>query len=101
MEEPWVQEAADALEKITRDPMADAVAGTARVLSVSAPRRRGRYQECDLELLIEVPGREPRTARAAVVFSTRTWPTVGAVLPARVSTTDEAAFAVKWDALRR
>ncbi|MET0813243.1 MAG: hypothetical protein ABWY03_09320 [Microbacterium sp.] len=101
MEEPWVQEAADALEKITRDPMADAVAGTVRIVSASAPAGRGRYQECELELLAAAAGIPDRTVEEVVVFSTRSWPAVGAVLPARISRSHPGSIDVDWDALGR
>jgi hypothetical protein len=87
------------LERLTADPLADAVAGSIRILSASEPGPRGRYQECQLEVLAEGPGVEPTRVSTAVVTTRRHWPRVGAVLPARVSVSDPRVLDVNWDAL--
>jgi hypothetical protein len=99
--EDWTEDAARQLERITGDPLADAVAGRVRVVSRSEPGGRGRYQPCTIELLAEAEGVPPRTVTTEVVFDRRHWPPVGAVLPARVSRTHPDAVEVNWDALAR
>lgn len=94
-------EVANALERLTADPLTDAVRGTVRVLDASEPEGRARYQECRLELLAEAPGVPPTRVETAVVTSRRYWPRVGAVLPARVSVSDPSVVDVDWDALAR
>lgn len=89
------------LEQLTRDPLADAVPGTVRVLAASDRAARGRYQECTLELEVTAPGVDGVIAHTAVVTSAAHWPTVGQVLPARVSPTRPDVPDVDWDALAR
>ncbi|GAA1911966.1 hypothetical protein GCM10009775_00680 [Microbacterium aoyamense] len=101
MEEPWIQDAAEALDRITRDPMADAVPGRVTILSVAAPDGRGRYRECSIELRAEASGVDARTIGMAVVFDTRALPPAGTVLPARISRSHPDAVEVDWDALAR
>lgn len=90
-----------ALERLTGDPMAGAVPGTVTVLSASEPTGRARYQECTVELSAEAPGIGPAVVRTGVVTTRRHWPTVGAVLPARVSVSTPTVVDVDWDALAR
>lgn len=97
----WKDEAAEQIEAVTRDPLADAVTGTVRLVAVSAPSGRGRYQEATLELVAEASGIESRVIHTAAVFDTRAWPTVGLVLPARISRGHAEALEVDWSALPR
>lgn len=102
--EPAVSEIEQAtawLEKITRDPMADAVAGRARIVAAPEPVGRARYQECDVELAVDAPGIPVTTVRMAVVFPRRIWPRVGDVLPARISASDPGMVEVDWERLRQ
>lgn len=99
--EPWVDEAAAALDRITRDPLADAVAGTVEIVALTAPAGHGRYRECAVELRAQGPGIASRTISSAVVFDTRRLPPVGTVLPARISPSHSEAVEVEWDALPR
>lgn len=87
------------LEKITRDPLADAVPGRVTVLQASEPTGRARYQECALELEVAAPGVSGVIAHTAVVTTRAHWPRVGQVLPARVSPTRPDVPEVDWDAL--
>lgn len=96
-----IEQATAWLEKITRDPMADAVAGRARVVSAPEPVGRARYQECDVELVVDGPGIPATTVRMAVVFPRRIWPSVGDVLPARISASDPGTVEVNWEPLRQ
>lgn len=89
------------LEKITRDPMADAVAGRARVTAAPPPVARGRYQECAVELVVEADGIPETAVAMAVVFPRSVWPRVGDVLPARISRSNPQAVEVDWERLRR
>lgn len=92
-------EIARALERMTADPMADAVAGAVIVVSASEPARRGSYQECRLELLVEAPGIPPTPVSTSVVTRPRHWPHPGMRLPARVSASHPTAIDVDWEAL--
>lgn len=97
----WVDDAARELEKLTRDPLADAVAATVRIVSVSAPAGRGRYQEASMEFAVTASEIEPTTVRSAFVFDRSSWPTVGSVFPAHVSVSDPSAVEIDWSALGR
>jgi len=94
-------EIARALERMTADPMADAVPGAVLVVSVSDPAPRGRYQECRLELIAEGPGIPPTPLTTSVVTRPRHWPRPGMRLPARVSASRPTAVDVDWEALAR
>lgn len=87
------------LEKLTGDPLADAVNGTVMIVSVSEPVGRARYQACSLEVLAEAPGIEPVRVATEVVTSRRHWPRVGQTLPARISVTQPQNVDIDWDAL--
>ena len=97
----WVDDAARELERLTRDPLADAVATTVRIVSVSSPQGRGRYQEASVEFAVTASGTEPRTVRSAFVFDRSSWPTAGSVFPARVSVSDPDAIDIDWSSLER
>lgn len=87
------------LQRLTGDPMADAVPGRLRVLTVSEPGR-GRYQECAMTLAVEAAGIPPVTLEYRAVFPRRRWPRAGMVVPARISRIDPSAFEADWDAQR-
>lgn len=97
----WSDDAAIQLERLTGDPIADAVWGTVVVVSVSERTGRARYQECRLEVSVDAPGIEPITVPLEVVTTARFWPVVGAILPARVSRSQPSRIDVDWDALGR
>ncbi|PZU38462.1 MAG: hypothetical protein DI573_09760 [Microbacterium sp.] len=99
--EEWVGEAAEQLERITRDPMADAAHGAIRVVSVSAPTGHARYQELTVQAQVSALGIEEKTQPLVVVLDTRRLPPVGAVLPARISRTHEGMIEVDWESLAR
>lgn len=94
-----LDEATAWLEKITHDPMADAVRGTATTVAVSAPTGRGRHQSCRVTLRVEAAGIAPHEVEDELVFPVKRWPIVGLVLPARVSPTDPRALEVDWEQL--
>ncbi|SFI17524.1 MULTISPECIES: hypothetical protein [Microbacterium] len=85
------------LERVTGDPLAGAVRGEVEVLTASEPARRGRYQECRLEVRVTAPDREPVTMAVDAVFPRSRWPRPGMVLPARVSRADPPAVEVDWE----
>ncbi len=97
--EPWVDEAAEYLEKITRDPLAGAVRAEVVVVSVSERAPRGRYQECQLEVSVIHDPAPATPVSTAVVTDAAHWPRVGMRLPARVSRTDPSIIEIDWDAL--
>ena len=98
-EQSEIEQATVWLEKLTGDPMADAVRGRVTIVAVSQPAPRPRYQECRVEMIAEAPGIPSTPVVQEVVFSTKRWPRAGVVLPARVSAADPRACEVVWDAL--
>ena len=99
--EEWEEEAAEQLERLTRSPMADAFRGTVRILSLSSPKPRGRYQTCQMELQLEAPELQSETLETEVVLDRRYWPAVGTVLRARISRRKPRMLEVDWEALAR
>ncbi|GAA5037238.1 hypothetical protein ACFQRL_13420 [Microbacterium fluvii] len=99
--EEWVDKAAADLERLLRDPLADAVRGCVRVLSVSEPSGRGRYQEARVELAPEAPGVAPDPVTVTVVLPVKLWPHEGMLLPAQIPPAQPEALEVDWEALRR
>jgi len=97
--EDWEEGAAEALERMTGSPMADAIRGTIRILSLTPPKPRGRYQACRLELELEAPDLPRETLVTEVVFDRRYWPSAGMVLRARISRRKPRMIDVNWDAL--
>lgn len=89
------------LERITGDPLADAVRGRVRVVAVSAPEGRRRYQECTVELAVTADGAPAHTLTQVVVLPRSTWPKVGDVLVAAVSPSRPDALEVDWSPLAR
>lgn len=88
------------LERLSRDPLADAVRGRIRVVSTTDAVGRRRYQECRITATAEGPGIAPTPIVLEVVIDRRHWPQRGQVLPARISVSDPTAVDVFWDALR-
>lgn len=97
MSTDWTDEAAEQLEELIGDPLADAVRGTIRIVGRSAPARRPRYQECLLDVVAEAPGLDPAPVSTTGVFDRKRWPEVGTVVPARVSPTQRGAIEILWD----
>jgi hypothetical protein len=89
------------LERLLGDPIADAVAGTVMIVSVSEPTRRWGYQACQIEIVPDAPGIEPVRVATEVVTTRKHWPKVGGILPARISTTRPERMDINWDALAR
>lgn len=96
-----LDEAAEWLEKITRDPMIDARPGSVTVLSVTDPVGRSRYQECTVELRTAGDGIPDAQVTTAIVLPRKVWPRVGDILPARISASDPSHLEVDWEALTR
>lgn len=96
-----IEQFATQLERLTGDPIADAVPGFVRVVSVSEPKGRFGYEECALELMTEAPGVAETLVRTEIVTQRKSWPKVGQRLPARISTTKPGRVDVDWDALGR
>ncbi|RLK52851.1 hypothetical protein [Microbacterium telephonicum] len=98
-EQSELDQAAEWLEKLAKDPMADAVRGRVRIVAVTPPAERGRYQECVVDLAVEAAGIAPVEVTQHVVFSRKRWPAVGVVLPARISVSVPENLEVAWDAM--
>ncbi|WJL94253.1 hypothetical protein QSU92_09600 [Microbacterium sp. ET2] len=99
--EDWEDGAAETLERLTASSMADAYVGTVRILSLTPPTQRRRYQTCTMELALQVPELEGETLRTEVVLDKRYWPEVGVVLRARISRRKPRMIDADWDALAR
>jgi hypothetical protein len=99
--EDWEDEAAETLDRLTQSPMADAMHGTARVVALSDPKGRARYQSCELQLVLEAPGLAPEPLTTEVVLDRRYWPKAGMVLRASISRGLPRLIEVDWDALAR
>jgi hypothetical protein len=99
--EDWEDGAAEALERLTGSPMADAMHGTIRIVGLSQPQGRRRYQACEMELILEAPELEPEPRTTEVILDRRYWPVVGMVLRARISKRRPRMIEVNWDALAR
>jgi hypothetical protein len=97
--EDWVDDAATQLDRLTGSSMAGAVPGRVRIVSITEPRGRLRYQEAHLEVSAEVPGRAPELRRTEVVLDRRYWPSAGMVLPADIA--PSGALEIRWDVLAR
>lgn len=95
-----VEQAAAWLERLTRDPLVDAVPARLTVVRASDPAPRGRYQECELELEVTLPGRSTVRVTHAAVFPRSLWPRAGDVVPARVSVSHPEVFEAQWERLR-
>ena len=85
------------LEKLTGDPLADAQPVRVRIVRVSDPARRGRYQECRVGLVVE--GSDAAPVEVQVVLPVRRWPRIGLVLPARASRSRPEVIEVDWERL--
>lgn len=96
-----LDKAAAWLERLTRDPLADAVRGRVTVLAASQPATRGRYQECELELAVEAAGIPRTVVSQQLVFPRSVWPRAGDAVPARISRTQPEVFEADWDRLSR
>ena len=96
-----LDKAAAWLERLTRDPLADAVRGRVTVLAASEPAARGRYQECELQLAVEADGVPRTVVTQQLVFPRAVWPRVGDAVPARISRTQPDVFEADWDRLSR
>ncbi len=94
-----MDDAAASIERLTGSPMAGAVPGAVRIVSITEPAGRGRFQQASLEVAVEGPGLEPATVPVEVVLDRRHWPAAGTVLPARIA--PSGAMEIAWDALAR
>ncbi|MET0829126.1 MAG: hypothetical protein ABWY26_06375 [Microbacterium sp.] len=97
--EDWEEGAAEALERMTGSPMADAINGTIRIVSLSQPKGWLRYQACEMELILEGPGLDHEPLTTEVILDRRHWPKAGMVLRARISQRKPRMIDVNWDAL--
>ena len=96
-----IEKFAAQLEKLTGDPLGDAVPGHVVIVSASEPHGRARYQPCSLDVIAEAPGVERIRVSTEVVTSRRHWPRVGDLLPARISVSHPERMDIDWDALAR
>ena len=96
-----IEQMAEQLERMMGDPIGTSVRGLVHIVSASEPEGRGRYQECQLELMTDAAGVPQTLVRTSVVTTRKTWPKVGGTLPARISTINPQRVDVDWEALAR
>lgn len=96
-----MDDAVQMLEKISGDPIADAVKGSVRIVSASERVGRRRYQACELVVLTQAEGIPETRVKTEVVTTAKTWPRVGSVLPALIARNNPRRMEINWDALAR
>lgn len=99
--EDWEEGAAEAMERLSGSRMADAHRGTMRIVSLSEPRGRSRYQTCTMDVILEAPDLAPEPLTTEVVLDRRYWPVPGTTLRARISRRLPRMLEVDWEALAR
>jgi len=97
-EESELDQAAEWLERLVKDPTAR---GTATVRAVNDVARRPRYQTCILTATIQAPGLEPTEQRLEYMVRRDFWPAVGDVLPAIVHVERPERTEIDWDLIAR
>ena len=79
--------------------MSDPVRGSAQVVSCSANRGRGVYQNCHLQLVIQAEGVPARAVEQQTLVHRSRWPFPGMTLPATVDRANPTHVRIEWDEL--
>ena len=79
--------------------MSDPVRGTAQVVSCSANRGRGVYQNCHLQLVVQAEGVPVRAVEQQTLVHRSRWPFPGMTLPATIDRANPANVRIDWDAM--
>ena len=81
--------------------MADPVAGTLLVTSISMPGRRNAiFQMTRLTGVVSAEGVEPFAVQHNGLVRTAQWPQPGTTMPVIVDRADPSRFAIEWDKVR-
>jgi len=79
--------------------MSDPVRGSAQVVSCSANRGRGVYQNCHLQLVVQAEGVPARAVEQQTLVHRSRWPFPGMTLPATVDRANPNHVRIEWDEL--
>ena len=79
--------------------MADPMRGTAQVVSCSANRGRGVYQNCHLQLVVSGDGVPATAVEQQTLVHRSRWPFPGMTLPATIDRANPANVRIAWDEL--
>jgi hypothetical protein len=79
--------------------MSDPVRGSAQVVSCSANRGRGVYQNCHLQLVVQAEGVPARAVEQQTLVHRSRWPFPGMTLPATVDRGNPTHVRIEWDEL--
>ncbi|KAA9107775.1 hypothetical protein [Microbacterium rhizomatis] len=93
------EQMAHQLERLVGDPIADAVQGFVRVVSVSEPVGRFGYLSCTIRLATEADGIPETFIDTEIATRRKWWPKVGQRLPARIARSQPDRVDINWDAL--
>ncbi|HWK19611.1 MAG TPA: hypothetical protein VNR37_02435 [Microbacteriaceae bacterium] len=93
-EESELDQAAEWLERLTKDPT---VRGTVTVLAINDVGARPRYQTCRIDAMIQAPGQDATEQQLEYTVRRDFWPAVGDVLPATVHLERPERTEVDWD----
>jgi hypothetical protein len=77
--------------------MSDPVRGTAQVVSCSANRGRGVYQNCHLQLVVSAEGIPASAVEQQTLVHRSRWPFPGMTLPATIDRANPANVRIEWD----
>ena len=76
--------------------MSDPVRGSAQVVSCSANRGRGVYQNCHLQLVVQAEGVPARAVEQQTLVHRSRWPFHGMTLPATVDRANPNHVRIEW-----
>ena len=77
--------------------MSDPVPGVAQVISASAHRGRGVYQNCRMQLVVSADGVPATPVELHELVHNQRWPMPGTALPVTVDRADPSRVKVEWD----
>lgn len=77
--------------------MSDPVPGVAQVISASAHRGRGVYQNCRMQLVVSADGVPATPVEVHEIVHNQRWPMPGTALPVTVDRANPSNVKVHWD----
>ena len=77
--------------------MKDPVRGQAQVVSTTAHRGDGIYQNCRMQLVVQAEGVPATSAERHELVHHQKWPMPGMTLPVTVDRADPTKFKIEWD----
>lgn len=75
----------------------DPVRGHAQVVSCTAHRGRGAWQNCSMQLVVQAEGVEPTSVRKSDLVRADRWPVPGTTLPVTVDRAHPDRVKIEWD----